>query len=306
MRRTVKRLVTLVTVLLLVLIGACVPAPGEITPAPTPGEITPLPAPEPTPAPVSPPAPEPAPTPTFTPTPEPTPGLKWGIIEIRVTDPPPADVKSAVVYLTDIEVHRVSGNTSGWIPIVGVAPSFDLLVVAEVAAVLGSANVTAGSFTQIRMNVEKVEVEIATDNTTVEITAEVPSEKLKIVRPFNVGGGETTVLTLDFDGEKSLVLPGKDIAAGKERALFKPVVKLSIEHEKIKLEESEEEEEFEGTIKTIGETTWAMLIEGKLWTVDISKAKIKGDAAEGLEAEVEGTVVGDTIFASKVEIKETE
>ncbi len=34
-----------------------------------------------------------------------------------------------------------------------------------------------------------------------------------------------TILTLDFDGAKSLILTGKDIATGKERALFKPVVK---------------------------------------------------------------------------------
>lgn len=48
MSRAVRRLVTLVTALLLVLTVACVPAPGEITPAPTP---TPEPTPTPTPAP---------------------------------------------------------------------------------------------------------------------------------------------------------------------------------------------------------------------------------------------------------------
>jgi len=58
------------------------------------------------------------------------------------------------------------------------------------------------------------------------ITAEVPSEKLKIVRPFSVEAGVKTVLTLDFDGEKSLILRGKDVTTGKKTALFKPVVKL--------------------------------------------------------------------------------
>jgi len=62
------------------------------------------------------------------------------------------------------------------------------------------------------------------------ITAEVPSGKLKIVRPFNVGGGTKTILTLDFDGKKSLILPGKDIDTGKQRAIFKPVVRLLVEH----------------------------------------------------------------------------
>jgi len=51
------------------------------------------------------------------------------------------------------------------------------------------------------MDVDRVEViTTAGDN----ITAEVPSGKLKIVRPFNVGAGMTTSLTLDFDGKNHL------------------------------------------------------------------------------------------------------
>jgi len=295
MRRAVKRAATLVIVLVLVLIAACAPAPTEITPAPTP-----------TPEPV------PSPTPTPTPEPAPAPAVDWGIIEIRATDPPPADVTSAIVYLTDIEVHQVSGNASGWITIIDVALSFDLLAVEEVAAVLGSANVTAGKFTQIRMDVDRVEVvTTAGDN----ITAEVPSEKLKIVRPFNAGGGKKTILTLDFDGKKSLILPGKDIATGKQKALFKPVVKLLIEEDaKVERErerereegEEAEELEFEGTIENIDGTIWMMTIEGETRTVDVSGAEIEGEPAVGLEAEVKGTVVDNTIVASEVEIKETE
>ena len=225
MRRAVKSMVTLAIVLLLVFIAACVPAPEEITPAPTP-------------------SPEPAPSPTPTPTPEPTPTMKQGTIEVRATDPPPADVEHAVVYLSKIEAHYVSGNATKWVPIIDAAPSFDLMLVRDgVEAILGSANVSAGKYTQIRMEVDRVEVvTTAGDN----ITAEVPSGKLKIVRPFTVADGETTVLTLDFDGEKSLVLPGKGVATAKARALFKPVVKLLIEHgEKEKKEEGELEREEE-------------------------------------------------------------
>ncbi len=233
MKRTGKTVITLVTVLLLVLTASCIPTPKEITPPPTP-----------TPEEVTPP-----------PTLEPVPKVEWGIIEICVTDPPAADVKSAVVYLTNIEVHKAvaeqemereqsgSGNQTQeeeqqqiqqgegeWIPIIGAPPSFDLMDVIGITEILGSANVTPGKYTQIRMDVKSVEG-LTTDN--VSYIAEVPSGKLKIVGPFNVEAGVKTILTLDFDGSKSLVITGKG------EAKFKPVVKLLIKKEKLKKEKPE-------------------------------------------------------------------
>lgn len=184
MKRTGKIVITLVMVLLLALTAACAPTPKEVTPPPTP---------------------------------EPTPTVEWGIIEIRVTDAPPPGVTSANVTLTNIEVHREGG---AWETIIIDKVTFDLLDVVGVTEVLGSANVTVGSFTQIRMDIDSVEVVAATGD---NITAEIPSGKLRIVRPFNVEAGMKTILTLDFDGDKSLIITG----AGK--ALFKPVVKLLIE-----------------------------------------------------------------------------
>jgi len=270
-RRIGKIALTLATVLLLAFTAACVPAvTGEEKEAVTPTLTT-----------------------------------QQGTIEIRVTDPPPADVKSAVVHFNSVEVHRVSGNESGWITVIEVPGSFDLMDVIGVSQVLGTANVSAGSFTQIRMNVVEVSGE-TTDN--VSYTAEVPSGELKIVRPFNVGAGKVTVLTLDFDGEKSLVRTGK---SGK--FLFKPVVKLAIDYEAKTEQEQEQEQEqgaeeldFVGTIDAINGNIWTMTIEGESRTVDVSEAEIEGEPAVGLQAEVEGTMVDDIIMASKVEIKEAE
>lgn len=59
-----------------------------------------------------------------------------------------------------------------------------------------------------------------------------------------------------------------------------------------------------GTIETIDGTTWAMAIEGESKMVDVSGADIEGEPAVGLEAEVGATVVGNSILASKVEIRE--
>ncbi len=243
MKRVGRNVATLAMVLLLGLIVACAPLPGGVTPPPAPEGVTPTPTPA-----------EGAPSPAAEGAPAPTPTVDWGTIEIRVTDPPPADVESAFVTLTNIEVQREGG---GWETIIIDEVTFDLMDVIGVTEVLGDANVIAGSFTQIRLDVAEVEVVFVTDYTTDPITtdtvtARVPSEKLRIVKAFEVVGGVKTVLTLDFDGEKSLILPGKDIATGKERAIFKPVVRLLVEHsppangededEEIEEEEPEEEE----------------------------------------------------------------
>ncbi len=168
-----------------------------------------------------------------------------GIIEIRVTDPPPPGVKTANVTLTKIEVHKAGaeqemeqeqsiGNNQTpeqeqqqtqqgegeWITIIDYETTFNLFEIIEEAAILGSENVTAGKYTQIRMEVIKVEG-LTSDNTT--YVATVPSGKLKIVRPFEVKDGATTILTLDFDGDKSLTMTGKG------KFFFKPVIRLQVE-----------------------------------------------------------------------------
>ncbi|MFH1003260.1 MAG: DUF4382 domain-containing protein [Chloroflexota bacterium] len=202
MSRNLKHLIALVVILTLVLATACVP-PGT---APSPGGTGPSPAPE------------------------------TGTIEIRVTDPPPAQVEKAIVYLTNVEVHQVSDNTSQWLTIADTPLSFDLMDVVGISQALASANVTAGKYTQIRLEVTKVVVTLASDNTS-EITAEVPSGKLKIVRPFEVTDGGTTTLTLDFDGSRSLVLTGQG------KAIFKPVVKLLVNQPGNQAQNQEQERE---------------------------------------------------------------
>ena len=230
-----KKSFILVTVLALLVMlatgcapaGAPAPTPPAPAPTPLPEEAAPPPAPEPTPVP--PPeeiAPPPAPEPT------PAPPVGWGIIEVRVTDPPPPRVESANVTLTKMEVHKAGAEDGEWLTIIADNVTFNLFEIIDEADVLGSANVTAGKYTQIRVDVTAVEgtYEAISDNmTTMEpYVAEVPSGKLKFVKPFEVTDNSTTILTLDFDGDKSLIMTGVE---GK--FLFRPVVKLSVEYEEL-------------------------------------------------------------------------
>lgn len=218
MNRTMKIMGALAAVSLL-LLAACVPGPAEITTTPTPTPEQPAPG--------------------------PAPVAQLGTIEIRATDPPPPGVSSANVTLTKVEVHlasaNTSDNTSGWITVIADNVTFNLFDVIDDFVVLGSANVTPGKYTQIRMEVVSV-VGLTSEDPPREYQATVPSGKLKIVKPFEVGEGGTTTLTLDFNGDKSL------IETGQGKFLFKPVIKLAIEYEDGELEvelESEDENEVE-------------------------------------------------------------
>ncbi len=166
--------------------------------------------------------------PVSSPTVTPTQLAGMGMIEIRVTDPPPPGVETAYVTLTKIEVHQasdnVSDNESGWITIIADNVTFNLFEVIDQPDVLGSENVTAGRYIQIRAYVTGVE---GLTKALEPYEAEVPSGMLKFVKPFEVRDGFKTILTIDFDGDKSLIMTGEG------KFLFRPVVKLLVEYEEL-------------------------------------------------------------------------
>jgi len=211
-RRTGRITITLVAVLLLALTAACAPAPGRVTPAPAPPPQGVTPTPSPSPAEITPP---PAPD---------LPAEGRGIFEIRITDPPHPEFSSIEVFIDSImgiKVHKVvPGEPGEWIDVEPVVESFDLVTLVGVEAFLGSVEVEAGSFTQIRVHIDRVEV---TPEDSTSQPATVPSGILRIVRPFEVQEGLLTVLTLDFDGDRSIV------TTRRGRFIFKPVVRLLVE-----------------------------------------------------------------------------
>ena len=292
------------------LLSACTPILDPV-PTPSPGS-TPVPAPAPPPSPA--PAPVPAPTPTPTPTSTPD---NIGTLQVYVTDAPPREeVTSIMVTVSEVQVHIAQAeqeqpdsdneteeqNGGKWIAIglSGNATVFDLIEIKGIEQFLGTNEVTAGKYTQVRLVVDNIQVALGSGDLQ---DAEVPSKELKIVRPFNVIAGETTALVLDFEADKMVTVTG----AGK--IIVKPVVKLSIKQkgptdETKEVEEEEVDElEYEGTIESIDGTTWTMSIDGETKTVDVTGAEVVGEPAVGLEAEVKGTEVDGIIVASEAEIK---
>ncbi len=228
-----------------------------------------------------------SPTPSLTPTSplSPAPQSALGNVAVYVTDAPPEkEVTAVLLTISQLEIHKAvteqeqeqeqSGSDNEtpkrereqeqeqdqegqgeWI-IIDISDNmatFDLLEVKGIKEFFGGAEVEAGKYTQLRLIVDKAEVTTG-DNVTQEAT--IPSQEVKIVRPFDVKVGETTTILLDFDAEHSVVFTG----SGKIQV--KPVVKISIEQEsqsgkpeeaagKEEDEEKEQSEEIEESVEGI-------------------------------------------------------
>ena len=142
-----------------------------------------------------------------------------GTLEVRVTDLPNAAITAIDITAEEVQIHRAADGE--WVTVVEGPVSFDLIAVAGIEEVLGSETLAPGEYTQIRLSI--ISVTITEDGQ--ENEAEVPSETLRVVRPFTVFAGQTTIVTLDFDAERSV------IEQGTGRFLLRPVVTLLVRKE---------------------------------------------------------------------------
>lgn len=112
------------------------------------------------------------------------------------------------------------GSDAGWYTIVEESQTFDLIALQDVTELLGEKNLTAGKYTQIRLTIESATIVLNTSGTFEEHNLEIPSGKLKLIKPFTIVDNETTVLTLDFDVYKSIH------ETGSGKYMMKPTIKV--------------------------------------------------------------------------------
>jgi hypothetical protein len=112
------------------------------------------------------------------------------------------------------------GSKAGWYTIVEESQSFDLIALQDVKEELGLAELTVGKYTQIRLTVEEANITIDNEGEIEVHNLKIPSNKVKLIKPFWIYEDETTVLTLDFEVDKSVHKTGKD------NYIMKPTIKV--------------------------------------------------------------------------------
>ena len=141
-----------------------------------------------------------------------------GTMQVYVTDAPPKGVTAIEIKASNVEAHMSGAADDQWVSLLKDPPVFDLVKATGVNVLLGTSDVAAGKYTQVRLDITDVTVTLNGK----QVKATVPSDKLKLVGEITIEEGKKTSISLDFDAEKSIVLEGQD------KVSLKPVVKLIV------------------------------------------------------------------------------
>jgi hypothetical protein len=125
---------------------------------------------------------------------------RWPSSSAALSTAPAVD--AVLVKVVKVRAHSAS---AGWVELSDAAVEVDLKNLPAESVKLGLSSLPAGKVTQIRLLVDEVGNRVVTGG--VEVPLVVPSgveSGIKIHGPWNVSSCEETVVTLEFDGEKSL------------------------------------------------------------------------------------------------------
>ena len=137
-----------------------------------------------------------------------------GTLVLQITDAPPElDISKALITISSVEVHLIA---VGWYTVFNESKTFDLISIKDAKEFLGSVNLSAGHYSQIRLHISSALVTID----DVEYDLKIPSKTIKLISPFSIDANQTTTLTLDFDAQKSIH------SAGQEKYIIRPTIKV--------------------------------------------------------------------------------
>jgi hypothetical protein len=160
-----------------------------------------------------------------------TPSAGSGTLNVRLTDSPFSDAKAVLVTFSSVRAHRTD---SDWTTVpfadAGGTRTCDLKKLQGPSDLLGTGPLPAGSYTQVRLVVERAALYFDDPSAgpacapSVAAPAggnaplEIPSGEVKLNRGFEVKEGASTNMLLDFDGDRSIH------ETGNGRYMMRPVI----------------------------------------------------------------------------------
>ncbi len=154
-----------------------------------------------------------------------------GQISVRLTDAPIVGVQSATVWVSRVYMIGGADSTGPQYTLSSTATSYDLLALqGGVSALLGSATIPVGDYTQLRLVVDSARITLDAgllfSNGLATATVKVASGAqtgIKVIfdAPLHIVAGHNLVVA-DFDASQSFVLFGPSVAP--IGVLFKPVI----------------------------------------------------------------------------------
>lgn len=143
-----------------------------------------------------------------------------GSIVFGITDAA-ADIKNVSDIHMTVSKIEVRSTADTWVTVSSEPKTYELLDLKASGDVVlaGWSNLAAGTYDQVRLTVDKVEIE-AKNGTRTE--AKLPSGELKLMQEVTVAANATSTISLDFLGDKSLHVTGNG------KYIFSPVVKADV------------------------------------------------------------------------------
>ena len=124
-----------------------------------------------------------------------------GTIAVRMTDAPVADATEVNVHITGLTVKRSGAPVERISNDIG---TVDLLTLQDTSMLLVTANVTAGDYEFIQVELSEDDSSVVEEGTGTEFPLSIASDEIKVLNGFHVNANGTTEILLDFDAEASL------------------------------------------------------------------------------------------------------
>lgn len=141
--------------------------------------------------------------------------IMTGSVEVRISaSQTPIEVTAAVLTISSVEIYLAGGWSK---MIMGNANKFDLRQLEGLEQTVATANLSAGTYTQIRITIARIDVAVGG---TQAKKALISTNQLSLTKNFIVSAKNTTVLVINFDPINSI-----DDSANNE-VVFKPAANL--------------------------------------------------------------------------------